>query len=202
MDLPKAFDTINNELLIAKLHAYGFSRHSLKLIIDYLTNRLQHIKINTTFSSWSDIVQEVPQGSVLGPLLFNIYLNDLFYTLKEIEVCNFADDTAPYVFDESLQVVLGNLEHHSDRAISWFECNYMRLKTDKCHLLVSGHRYEHMWFRVGQDKIWEDKEAKLLGITIDNDLKFDRHVSDICLKANRKLSALIRMSNFLTLDKR
>ena len=59
-----------------------------------------------------------------------------------------------------------------------------------------------MWIRVGQDKIWEDKETKLLGITIDNDFKFHRHVSDICLKENRKLSALIRMSNFLTLDKR
>ena len=70
--------------------------------MDYLTNRLQHIKFNTTFSSWSDIVQGVPHGSVLGPLLFNIYLNDLFYTLKEIEVCNFADDTTPYVCDESL----------------------------------------------------------------------------------------------------
>ena len=103
MDLSKAFDTINHELLIAKLHAYGFSKHSLQLIIDYLCNRLQHIKINTTFNSWSDIVQGVPQGSVLGPLLFNI--------LKEIEVCNFADDTTPYVFDENLQVVLEKLEH-------------------------------------------------------------------------------------------
>ena len=97
-------------------------------------------------------------------------------------MCNFADDTTPYVCDDNLQVVLEKLEHHSDIAISWFECNYMKLNTDKCHLLVSGHRHEHMCIRVGQDKIWEDKEAKLLGITIYNDLKFDRHVSDICLK--------------------
>ena len=117
-------------------------------------------------------------------------------------MCNFADDTTPYVCDDNLQVVLEKLEHHSDIAISWFECNCMKLDTDKCHLLVLGHRYEDMWIRVGQDKIWEDKEAKLLGITIDNDLKIDRHVSDICLKANRKLSALVRTSNFLTLDKR
>ena len=202
MDLSKAFDTINHEFLIAKLHAYGFSKVSLQLIMDYLTNRLQHVKIDTTYSSWSEILQGVPQGSVLGPLLFNIYLNDLFFTLKEIDVCNFADDTTPYVCDDSLQVVLEKLEYHSDLAISWFESNFMKLNTDKCHLLVSGHKYEQMWIRVGQNKIWEDKEVRLLGVCIDNKLKFDQHVSDICLKANRKLSALIRMSKFLSLQKR
>jgi len=63
----------------------------------------------------------------------------------------------------------------------------MKLNTDKCHLLVSGHKHEEMWIRIGQDKIWEDKTVKLLGVTIDNSLKFDQHVSDICSKANRKL---------------
>ena len=202
MDLSKAFDTINHELLIAKLHAYGFSRSSLILILDYLSNRWQHVKIHTTFSSWSKLVQGVPQGSVLGPLLFNIYLNDLFYTLKEIDVCNFADDTTPYVCDESLQTVMNKLEHHSDLAIIWFKSNYMKLNTDKCNLLISGHKYEHMWIRVGEEKIWEDRKVKLLGVTIDNELKFDEHVSEICLKANRKLSVLSRMSKYLTFEQR
>ena len=76
MDLSKAFDNLNHELLIAKLHAYGFGKESLMLSISYLPNRWQRAKINTSFSSWTELLQGVPQGSVLGPLLFNIYLND------------------------------------------------------------------------------------------------------------------------------
>ena len=94
MDLSKAFDTINHDLLIAKLHAYGFDKNSLKLLLSYLKNRWHRTRINQNFSSWEELLQGVPQGSVLRPLLFNIYLNDLFYLTGSIEVRNFADDNA------------------------------------------------------------------------------------------------------------
>ena len=91
MDLSKAFDTINHELLIAKLYAFGFLKDSLKIISSYMSDRWQRTKIDKSFSSWSALLQGVPQGSVLGSILFNIYLNDIFYFLN-CNICNFADD--------------------------------------------------------------------------------------------------------------
>ena len=96
MDLSKAFETINHQSLLAKLHPYGFSKQALAIICSYLSNRKQRIKINNVFSSWKDLILGVPEGSVLGLLLFNVYLNDLFFFLRDVGICNFADDTTTY----------------------------------------------------------------------------------------------------------
>ena len=144
MDLSKAFDTMNHDLLIAKLHVYGFDKTSLKLIFSYLNNRWHRTKINQNFSSWEELFQGVPQGSVFGPLLFNIYLNDLFYFTESTEVCNFADDTTFFACDEDLNSLMKRLEHDSLLAIEWFQNNNMKLNQDKCHLLVSGYEHENV----------------------------------------------------------
>ena len=86
MDLSKAFDTINHDLLLAKLHAYGVGKNALKLIMSYLRNRYQRTKVNGEYSSWEELLTGVPQGSVLGPLLFNIYLNYLLYAVENTEI--------------------------------------------------------------------------------------------------------------------
>ena len=187
---------------MAKLHAYRISVEAPKVLLSNLQESRKKVKINTTFSSSTQLIQGVPQGSVLGPMLFNIYINDMFFALNEIDICNFADDTTPYVCDSNLKSVLEKLEHNSELAIAWFEMNYMKLNTDKCHLLISGNKNEYMWAKLDEDIVWESNDVELLGVTIDNNLRFDKHVSNICLKANRKLSALTRVAKFVPFKKR
>ena len=163
MDLSKAFDCLNHDLLIAKLNAYGFSKRALKTIQSYLSSRWQKVKIENNFSEWFELETGVPQGSVLGPLLFNIYLNDLLLFIKDGEVCNFADDTTIFVCDKDLNVVKDKLEKSADSAIEWFRLNYLKLNTDKCKLIVVGRKSHPITVRVGNSIVEEEKFVKLLG---------------------------------------
>ena len=201
MDLSKAFDTINHELLIAKLGAYGFDESALAIVLDYLSNRWQRTKINTSFSSWTQLLKGVPQGSVLGPLLFNIYINDLFIHLHT-HACNFADDNSLNAFNKNIEELLLDLEYDTLTCIVWFEDNFMKLNEDKCHFLISGDINEHLFAKVGDELIWESSEEKLLGIIIDKHLNFNSHLTKLCRKVNGKVTALARIAKLLPFDKR
>ena len=141
MDLSKAFDTLNHDLLISKLHAYGFQHDALKLLHSYLSKRWHRTKVSMSFRSWEELIKGVPQESGLGPILFNLYLNYLFYLPDFTEVCNFADDTTFHACDNDLNNLIKRLEHNAFLATEWFETNNMKLHKHKCHLLVLGHKY-------------------------------------------------------------
>ena len=136
MDLSKAFDCIPHELLIAKLHSYGFSKESLKFTYSYLKGRNQWVKINSNYSSWREILNGVPQGSVLGTLLFNISINDLFLFVENSQICNYADDNSLTVADVDLDKIIGRLETDIDILDRWFKYNVMLLNEDKCHFMI------------------------------------------------------------------
>ena len=131
--------------------------------------------------------------------LFNIYLNDLFFDL--MDVCNFADDTTLYACDMKLENILHQLEDNAFTAILWFENNYMKLNQSKCHFLVGGST-EALWIRVGMEQIWESFSEKLLGVTVDKELLFDKHLKILCQKVNQKVSALARIAGILPFQKR
>ena len=130
------------------------------------------------------------------------YLNNLFFFLKHVDTCNFADVTTTYICDENLENVLKSLEKNSILTIRYIESNYMELNTNKCDQIVSGYKYKQVWANMGKYLTWESNEVKLLEIAIDKNLKFDKNVRKLCSKANQKLSALFKMAKFLAFSNR
>ena len=128
-DLSKAFDCIPHDLNIAKLEAHGLEIGALRLIHAYLINRKQSVKFNEAYSSWKDIIFGVPQGSILGPLLFNIHLCDLFYFLEDFDIASYEDDTTIYTTEKNKESVIAALETSSAILYKWFNNNFMKLIT-------------------------------------------------------------------------
>ena len=199
-DLSKAFDCIPHDLIIAKLEAYDFHIDALKLIHNYLSNRKQRVKVSDAYSSWKDIFYGVPQESLLGPLLFNIHLCDLFYFLKDLDIASYADDTAIYRVSEKKESVIRALETSSSLLFGWFNNNFMKANSDKSHLILSCA--EATTAVIDGLPIVSSKTEVLLGITIDRELKFDDHVNRLCKKASLKLNALARIAPFMNVSKK
>ena len=112
------------------------------------------------------------------------------------------DDSTPYACDADIGTLLHNLESDVASAILWFDANYMMLNQPKCHFLISSHSPEHYWIQVGEQIIWESKEEKLLGVTIDKGISFNKHVEDICNKASAKVTALSRLIKIVSKEKK
>ena len=206
MDLSKAFDCISHDLLIAKLNAYGFSKDSLSLIHSYLKGRKQRVKINAEYSTWREIIDGVPQGSVLSPLLFNIFINDLFFFVENSDICNYADDNSLTVSDRNIDDIISKLQEDTDQLRQWFAHNGMILNGDKCQFMIiessRNNRNSTTEIKIGGNIVKESKKGKLLGITFDNNITMKDHIKCICKQASNKLYALARISSYLDECKR
>ena len=199
-DLSKAFDCLPHDLLLAKLHAYRLDSKSLKLLSNYLSNRKQRVRIGNVYSSWHDILAGVPQGSILGPLLFNIFLSDLFLFLNDVDIANYADDNTPYSCQKECKIVTNSLENSSVKLLTWFTINRMKANPDKYHFLLTGKN--ELTLNINQFQIKSSKLEKLLGIAIDNKLTFEKHVTNLCNKVSQKLNALTRIVNYIQPNQR
>ena len=199
MDLSKAYDCLPRDLLIEKLATYGFSISSFSLVHDYLTNRHQRVKIALAKSNPQKILVGVPHGSVLGPLLFNIFINDLFLCNMSSEICHFADDNTIYACRSDIHEIVMVLENYLRRFLEWFTCNGMVVNPNKFQLMFLGlKRKQKLRVNINGVKIPGKKRVKLLGVEIDNKIKFHRHVEALCQEVNKRTSAFARLNVYIS----
>ena len=189
--------------MIAKLEAYGFGKQSLKLIYDYLNVRKQRCKVGSTYSTYMDVLTGVPQGSVLGPLLFNIFINDFFSFIHKSEICNFADDNSLYASGKTLDEVCCKLEKDMKIAMKWFEINSLEANPKKFQLMFLGtKKITKKCLNIEGKFCHSSISVLLLGIIIDWKLNFNDHVKHICSKANARVKALYRLRSILSLQQK
>ena len=163
---------------------------ALKFIRSYLKDRKQRTKVGTDYSTWVNIKYGAPQGSVLGPLLFNIFLNDIFFFIRDISIANYADDNTTYTTDINVENLLSNLERETSILLEWFKFNEMKLNEDKCHLLVA-NQSEDKSIRLGKETVVSSRSVELLGVKIDEHLNFNEHIKKLCKKATRNSTLLL-----------
>ena len=204
-DLSKAFDCLPHPLLLAKLYYYGASKESTNLLASYLCDRKQRVKVASEFSSWKTIKKGVPQGSILGPVIFNCFMNDIFsdITSKNSTLFNYADDNSVGVKGRSKKSVQDILQLESKNIVNWCSRNQMEANPNKFQVIYS-HDSDSEPFtnNINGSLIKGEPHVKLLGINIDTKLNFNYHISVICKRAAQQLNALKRLSAFLNTNSR
>ena len=188
IDIKKAFDSVDHKILLQKLEFYGFSGAELQLMTNYLINRYQYTDIDGLVSDFAEILAGVPQGSVLGPLLFLIYIND-FPTSNDFKSFLFADDTSLFLSGTSIDNLKIKAQKELDRVEAWFNANRMQLNSKKTKFilfnLTKAKRSEPFTIKLGEDNLCrvseesDDKFVRLVGVLLDEELSFKHHIAHI-----------------------
>ena len=199
MDLSKAFDCASHDLIIAKLAAYGIDDTALKLILSYLKNRKQCVRINSTYSNFENIITGVLQGSIVDPLLFDFSIKTLFFFIECSSIHNFADDNT--LSARANTDLINTLEPDSNVAIEWFKMNKMMVNPNKFQAVVLKKKCSDLTntnFQVDNQVINSVSSVELLDIQIDGKFNFNLRISKICKSAANQSNALIRLKEFLS----
>jgi len=198
MDLTKAFNVIPIGLFIAKLKAYGYSDSACKLMLSYLTNRSQRVKISESVSQWAKPNKGVPQGSILGPLIFNIFMNDFLYLDFHSSIYNYADDNTLAFMGEKFYDVKGRMEIDALLAVDWFRMNKMQANPEKFQVIFYGKNVPNSFcVKISNIEVKALESIDILGVTLDNKLKFDLMVKEVCRKAGSQINVLQRIKSSL-----
>ncbi len=205
MDLSKAFDTIDHGILLQKLYHYGFRGVSNDWFCNYLSNRKQFVVYNSTKSPTEDVSCGVPQGSILGPLLFILYMNDICNTSKILNMILFADDTTVFYSNKNLSILCSTMNTELKEISNWFKANKLSLNASKTNLMYLGTSKQTGSIKESSDhniyldgcKLNRVQDAKFLGITIDENLSWKKHVDSVCKTCSRNIGVLSKVKHFL-----
>ena len=189
IDLKKAFDTVNHDILIQKLEHYGVENKEIRWFRSYLTNRKQCCKVNGQLSELESITTGVPQGSCLGPLLFIIYVNDLHFSLRHSDVNRYADVTSLFFSSKSIHL------------ISWLNANKLSLNVTKTQSLVIGgrKRLNEIEKVGGEETVSIIKKANYLGVMVDQHLNWKEQIIAIKKKVSRGIGMMNYSKRYLPL---
>ena len=201
IDLKKAFDTVNHRILIEKMQRYGIRGHILDWFKSYLNNRKQFTHINPTNSDLNSISCGVPQGSILGPLLFILYINDISNISHLMHTIPFADDTTILIKSDTASTAIISMNRELEKLSIWLTANKLSLNISKTHYMVFDRgkektdQYSLFLNNILIDRV---KYTKFLGVIIDEKLNWTHHISYIKNKISKGFGIILRARKFFT----
>ena len=202
LDLSKAFDTVPHNILLKKLEHYGIRDNALKLMRSYLSNRKQFVSINGHKSEKLDVKIGVPQGSVLGPLLFLIYINDLPNSMSTVKSILFADDTTIFSSHENIHTLCRDISADLHLVNEWLIDNSLTLNVSKTYYTIFSMRKvpDNICITIGQRVLDRKSNGKFLGVVLDEKLTFKEHIKIVSKKVSKLTGLMYKLKHFFPLD--
>ena len=202
-DMSKAFDSLHPALMIQKLKAYGFNEPSLNLLRSFFERRKNRVKLQEEQSAWKEQKRGCPQGSSFGPLLWNLFQNDLSIHRQSANLFMYADDHQVYTNDSDIHKATQTLRRQTEAVSQWYKENLLQANPQKYQILTPDPHSSTktpgyaLTMEFDGHEVKSSDYLKILGVAIDNKLAFSEHISDICKKTSCKVGVLLRLRNLI-----